>query len=41
MRSNWFWKQLRRYFPIELVKTVDLPANRHYILANFPHGVVA
>ncbi|XP_054089642.1 2-acylglycerol O-acyltransferase 2-like [Zeugodacus cucurbitae] len=40
LRSNWFWKQLRHYFPIELVKTVDLPANRHYLFANFPHGVV-
>ncbi|CAD7013608.1 unnamed protein product [Ceratitis capitata] len=40
LRSNWLWKQLRLYFPVELVKTVNLPADRHYIFANFPHGVV-
>ncbi|XP_017467287.1 PREDICTED: 2-acylglycerol O-acyltransferase 2-like [Rhagoletis zephyria] len=39
-RSNWLWKSLRRYFPIELVKTEDLPANRHYLFATFPHGVL-
>ncbi|XP_053963383.1 2-acylglycerol O-acyltransferase 2-like isoform X1 [Anastrepha ludens] len=39
-RSNWFWKHLRHYFPVELVKTTNLPSNKHYIFANFPHGVL-
>lgn len=31
---------MRDYFPTGLVKTADLPANKNYILAVFPHGVL-
>ncbi|XP_001360329.2 diacylglycerol O-acyltransferase 2-like [Drosophila pseudoobscura] len=39
-RSNRLYRNYRDYFPIELVKTVDLPPNRNYILASFPHGIL-
>lgn len=38
---NWFmWKYFVNYFPVDLVKTVDLPADQHYLFAVFPHGVI-
>lgn len=38
---NWIiWKYFVNYFPVDLVKTVDLPADRHYLFAVFPHGVI-
>lgn len=40
MRDNFFWKHFRDYFPIELVKTAELPPNRNYLLACYPHGVL-
>lgn len=40
MRDNFVWRHFRDYFPIELVKTVELPPNKHYILACYPHGVL-
>ncbi|XP_055838105.1 diacylglycerol O-acyltransferase 2-like isoform X1 [Episyrphus balteatus] len=39
MRDNFFWKHFRDYFPVELVKTEELPPNRNYLLACYPHGV--
>ncbi|XP_030369054.1 2-acylglycerol O-acyltransferase 2-like [Scaptodrosophila lebanonensis] len=39
-RNNAFNRNYRDYFPVELVKTADLPPNRNYILASFPHGVL-
>lgn len=41
MRDNFFWKAFREYFPIELVKTAELPPNKNYLLACFPHGVIS
>lgn len=29
------------YFPIDLVKTVDIDADQNYIFAMFPHGVLS
>ncbi|XP_055844054.1 2-acylglycerol O-acyltransferase 2-like [Episyrphus balteatus] len=40
MRDNFFWKLFREYFPVELVKTAELPPNKNYLLACFPHGVI-
>ncbi|XP_055917482.1 2-acylglycerol O-acyltransferase 2 isoform X2 [Eupeodes corollae] len=40
MRENFFWKHFRNYFPIELVKTAELPPNRNYLLACYPHGAL-
>lgn len=44
-RIQWFrklpyLKQVGNYFPIDLVKTVDLPADRNYLFAVFPHGLI-
>ncbi|XP_017078598.1 2-acylglycerol O-acyltransferase 2-A isoform X2 [Drosophila eugracilis] len=36
-RSN---RRYRDYFPVELVKTAELPANKNYIVASFPHGIL-
>ncbi|KAH8258262.1 hypothetical protein KR038_008752 [Drosophila bunnanda] len=36
-RSN---PKYRDYFPVDLVKTAELPANKNYILACFPHGIL-
>ncbi|CAK1599066.1 unnamed protein product [Parnassius mnemosyne] len=38
---NWvWWRYYRDYFPIKLVKTVDLDPSKNYLFACFPHGVV-
>ncbi|XP_055320539.1 2-acylglycerol O-acyltransferase 2-like [Sitodiplosis mosellana] len=39
-RELWIWKHYLNYFPIDLVKTVDLPADRNYLICLFPHGVL-
>uniref|UniRef100_H0WLH5 Acyltransferase n=2 Tax=Otolemur garnettii TaxID=30611 RepID=H0WLH5_OTOGA len=44
-RSKWLrnwtiWKLLRDYFPIKLVKTVELPPDKNYILGAHPHGIM-
>lgn len=44
--SQWFrslaiWKYYSQYFPIDLVKTVDLKADQNYVFAMFPHGVLS
>uniref|UniRef100_A0A6P4FZB4 Acyltransferase n=1 Tax=Drosophila rhopaloa TaxID=1041015 RepID=A0A6P4FZB4_DRORH len=33
-------RKYRNYFPVELVKTAELPANKNYIVASFPHGIL-
>ncbi|XP_008047622.1 2-acylglycerol O-acyltransferase 3 [Carlito syrichta] len=39
---NWaVWKHLRDYYPIELVKTAELPPDRNYVLGAHPHGVMS
>ncbi|XP_053603376.1 2-acylglycerol O-acyltransferase 1-like [Plodia interpunctella] len=39
---NWsWWSYYRDYFPIKLVKTVDLDPSRNYLFAVFPHGVIS
>lgn len=45
-RSQWFrslaiWKYYVEYFPVNLVKTVDIDANQNYLFAMFPHGVLS
>jgi hypothetical protein len=44
-RNKWvrewrLWKYLADYFPVELVKTVDLDPRRNYIFGVHPHGVM-
>lgn len=39
---NWiWWRYLADYFPIKLVKTVDLDPSKNYMFACFPHGVIS
>ncbi|XP_037712931.1 2-acylglycerol O-acyltransferase 2-A-like [Drosophila subpulchrella] len=42
--NRWlFYRTIRRYrnyFPVELVKTAELPPNKNYIVASFPHGII-
>lgn len=33
-------RHFTNYFPIRLVKTVELPPTRNYVFAAFPHGVM-
>ncbi|XP_055620645.1 2-acylglycerol O-acyltransferase 2-A-like isoform X2 [Toxorhynchites rutilus septentrionalis] len=40
-RNLFCWKLFQSYFPAKLHKTVDLPADRNYIFATFPHGVLS
>lgn len=39
-RSWTIWKYFRDYFPIQLVKTCDLPADRNYLFGYHPHGIM-
>ncbi|CAB3221099.1 unnamed protein product [Arctia plantaginis] len=39
---NWrWWRYYCDYFPIKLVKTVELDSDRNYMFAIFPHGVLS
>ncbi|XP_051919872.1 2-acylglycerol O-acyltransferase 2-B isoform X2 [Hippocampus zosterae] len=45
-RCQWLrrwgvWEHFRDYFPIKLVKTVDLDPGKNYIFGFHPHGVLA
>eukprot|EP00111_Clytia_hemisphaerica_P007721 TCONS_00022436-protein len=35
------WNYFCQYFPIKLVKTAELPADRNYIFGYHPHGVIS
>ena len=34
------WKRFCHYFPIRLVKTVDLDPSKNYLFGSHPHGVL-
>jgi 2-acylglycerol O-acyltransferase 2 len=38
-RAVW-WRYMRDYFPVRLVKTAELSAERHYIFGYHPHGIL-
>ncbi|KAI1281856.1 2-acylglycerol O-acyltransferase 1 [Halotydeus destructor] len=40
VRRWTLWKYVRDYFPITLVKTVDIDPYRNYIFATHPHGAM-
>lgn len=40
-RHNWFIHRFSEYFPIQLVKTADLPVTDTYIFLYHPHGVIS
>lgn len=39
VRDFCAWKNCINYFPVDVVKTVDLTADRNYLVCMFPHGV--
>ena len=39
VRSMSLWKHFCNYFPLKLVKTHDLDADKNYLLACHPHGI--
>ncbi|CAD7077174.1 unnamed protein product [Hermetia illucens] len=41
MRESKFWVYFKNYFPVDLVKTVDLSPDRNYLFASFPHGILS
>lgn len=40
MRRLTWWTYFKNYFPVSLVKTHDLPADKSYLFAAYPHGVL-
>lgn len=40
MRRLAWWTYFKNYFPVSLVKTHDLPADKSYLFATYPHGVL-
>ncbi|XP_023164738.2 2-acylglycerol O-acyltransferase 2-A-like [Drosophila hydei] len=40
MRDNVISRIYRNYFPVQLIKTAELPPNKNYIIASFPHGIL-
>uniref|UniRef100_A0A1I8Q9Q8 Acyltransferase n=1 Tax=Stomoxys calcitrans TaxID=35570 RepID=A0A1I8Q9Q8_STOCA len=40
-RDNFLTDLAREYYPVKLVKTAELPPNRNYLVACFPHGVIS
>ncbi|KAH6915714.1 DAGAT-domain-containing protein [Coprinopsis sp. MPI-PUGE-AT-0042] len=44
-RTRWvykmsFWKYFADYYPVQLLKTADLPADRPYVFGYHPHGII-
>lgn len=40
LRSLNVWKYFADYFPMKIIKTVDLPPNKNYLFAYHPHGII-
>lgn len=40
MRGLSVWKYFTQYFPVNLIKTAELPPDRNYLFAAYPHGVL-
>lgn len=40
VRSWSVWKHAQNYFPVDLVKTAELPPDRNYLICAFPHGIL-
>ncbi|XKL69074.1 hypothetical protein PGB90_006843 [Kerria lacca] len=41
LRNVKLWQYAKDYFPVELVKTADLPSDKNYIFCVYPHGILA
>lgn len=39
LRGLAVWRYIAEYFPMKLIKTVDLDPSRNYILGYHPHGI--
>jgi 2-acylglycerol O-acyltransferase 2 len=40
MRKLTWWKYMRDFFPVKLIKTVDLSPEKTYIFGYHPHGII-
>ncbi|XP_059476035.1 2-acylglycerol O-acyltransferase 1-like isoform X2 [Neocloeon triangulifer] len=40
VRDWTWWRLYRAYFPLSLERTVELPSDRNYLFACYPHGVL-
>jgi len=40
IRTWRLWDYYRDYFPIQLIKTVDLDPSQNYLFASHPHGIL-
>lgn len=40
IRSSAWFQNFSDYFPVKIVKTVDLPPTQNYLFGVFPHGVI-
>ncbi|XP_011878992.1 PREDICTED: diacylglycerol O-acyltransferase 2-like isoform X1 [Vollenhovia emeryi] len=41
VRNNVFWRYFCNYFPLKLVKTVNLNPNKSYLFICVPHGILS
>ncbi|KAG7213543.1 hypothetical protein KM043_002801 [Ampulex compressa] len=41
LRNNAWVRYLTAYFPVKLVKTVDLDPSKSYLFCSFPHGILS
>lgn len=41
MRNNVVWRYFCNYFPLKLVKTVDLDPTKSYLFISVPHGILS
>lgn len=40
VRNLSIWKHFLNYFPVDLIKTADLPSDRNYLICICPHGLL-
>ncbi|KAI6236594.1 Acyltransferase [Aphelenchoides besseyi] len=40
-RNHRIWDKMANYFPANLIKTVNLPADRNYLFGCHPHGILS
>ncbi|XP_070159400.1 diacylglycerol O-acyltransferase 2 [Polyergus mexicanus] len=41
IRNSVFWRYFCNYFPLKLVKTVDLDPTKSYLFISVPHGIIS
>ena len=40
VRKWQIWRHFRDYFPVDIVKTCELPPDQNYLLGSHPHGIL-